>query len=112
MVRVDGMEGRGCKFRVDAKDLEKERKLIGLDQTISIGVDCAEEDWEGSGQRFLELLRMQLFLDRIDKDGLRQFRSVRDNTLQVVIPDLRTTQPDIRTLYKSFYIHITYKSYA
>lgn len=94
------MEGCGCKFGVDAKDLEEERKLICLDQTVRIGVDSAEEEWEGTGQRFLELLRVQLFLDRIDKDVLREFRSVSDDTLQVVIPDLGTTQKDSRTTYK------------
>lgn len=35
-------------FWIDAKDLEEECKLFRLDQTIGIGVDSAEEQWEGT----------------------------------------------------------------
>jgi len=88
VVRVNRLESGSGHLRIESDDVEKQLVLVFLDLAVGVGVDCAEEERQGTGERLPQSRVLNLLLERRDESVLVQ-RLTGRSVLQIFLPDLR-----------------------
>ena len=87
VVGVDRLERRSGHLGVEADNVKKQLELVLLYHAVAVGVDCAEEEGEWTGEGLPQGGVLHLLLERGDERFLVQ-RLTSCTVLEVLLPDL------------------------